>query len=90
VISLGIRSSLGFRVRIRFRVGIRCCHAPLREASSSCGCGLECDEDGPPSIHRSQNAGGVARKTEANIKTDNKNHHSNIFHRNIYLTESAN
>ena len=25
VISLGIRSSLGFRFRIRFRVGIRCC-----------------------------------------------------------------
>ena len=25
MISLGIRSSLGFRFRIRFRVGIRCC-----------------------------------------------------------------
>jgi hypothetical protein len=25
VISLGIRSSLGFRFRIRVRVGIRCC-----------------------------------------------------------------
>jgi len=24
VISLGIRSSLGFRIRFRFRVGIRC------------------------------------------------------------------
>jgi hypothetical protein len=30
VISLGIRSSLGFRFRIRFRVGIRCCTTDTR------------------------------------------------------------
>jgi hypothetical protein len=30
VISLGIRSSLGFRFRIRFRVGIRCCTPDTR------------------------------------------------------------
>jgi hypothetical protein len=30
VISLGIRSSLGFRFRIRFRVGIRCCTPDAR------------------------------------------------------------
>jgi len=29
-ISLGIRSSLGFRCRIRFRVGIRCCTPDMR------------------------------------------------------------
>ena len=30
MISLGIRSSLGFRFRIRFRVGIRCCTPGMR------------------------------------------------------------
>jgi hypothetical protein len=30
VISLGMRSSLGFRFRIRFRVGIRCCTPDTR------------------------------------------------------------
>jgi len=30
VTSLGIRSSLGFRFRIRFRVGIRCCTPDTR------------------------------------------------------------
>jgi hypothetical protein len=30
VIILGIRSSLGFRFRIRFRVGIRCCTPDMR------------------------------------------------------------
>jgi hypothetical protein len=40
VISLGIRSSLGFRFRIRFRVGIRCCRPTRAQGAAAPMCAL--------------------------------------------------